>query len=116
MSDTRDTPGSPLGAFGGHATTQEPPQTAGTPPGDPGASPRVRVRTPENPLPHSCAQGHRWAGSLTCHCSVCHRSFSGVKHFDRHRRGGVCLDPAEIGLSLLVGRAFDCWGVPEATP
>ncbi len=32
------------------------------------------------------------------HCSVCHRTFSGVWGFDKHRRNGVCLDPAELGM------------------
>lgn len=32
------------------------------------------------------------------HCSVCHRTFSGMWAFDKHRRDGRCLDPAELGL------------------
>lgn len=27
------------------------------------------------------------------HCSVCHETFGSVRGFDRHRRGGQCLDP-----------------------
>jgi hypothetical protein len=64
-------------------------------------------------LPHSCRCGDRWAGSQTCHCPTCHRTFSGVTHFDRHRRAGECLDPAGIGLSLIEGRAYECWGEPR---
>lgn len=30
------------------------------------------------------------------HCSVCHRTFGTVTSFDRHRRGGACLDPAGL--------------------
>jgi hypothetical protein len=30
------------------------------------------------------------------HCSVCHETFGSVRGFDRHRRGGQCLDPTEI--------------------
>jgi hypothetical protein len=30
------------------------------------------------------------------HCSVCHETFGSVSGFDRHRRGGQCLDPTEI--------------------
>lgn len=30
------------------------------------------------------------------HCSVCHRTFGTVTSFDRHRRGGECLDPAGL--------------------
>jgi hypothetical protein len=61
-------------------------------------------------LPHSCRCGKRWSGSLTCHCPTCHLTFSGVTHFDRHRRNGQCLDPADIGLIVMAGRAFECWG------
>ena len=30
------------------------------------------------------------------HCSVCHETFGSVSGFDRHRRGGQCLDPTTI--------------------
>jgi len=30
------------------------------------------------------------------HCSVCHETFGSVSGFDRHRRGGQCLDPNTI--------------------
>jgi hypothetical protein len=63
-------------------------------------------------LPHSCRCGSRWAGKLTSHCGSCHRTFSGVGAFDRHRRGGVCLDPTGAGMALLSGRAYDAWGFP----
>lgn len=32
------------------------------------------------------------------HCSVCHRTFRGIAHFDRHRRDGRCIPPADLGL------------------
>jgi hypothetical protein len=28
----------------------------------------------------------------------CHRTFGGITGFDRHRRGGECLDPAGLGM------------------
>jgi hypothetical protein len=31
------------------------------------------------------------------HCGACHTTFGGVSGFDRHRRDGQCLTPAEIG-------------------
>lgn len=31
------------------------------------------------------------------HCSVCHRHFGGVTGFDKHRVGGMCLDPGSFG-------------------
>ena len=30
------------------------------------------------------------------HCGNCHVTFGSVSGFDRHRRGGECLDPATI--------------------
>jgi hypothetical protein len=67
-------------------------------------------------LPHSCGGcDSRWSGGLTCHCGSCHNSFGGVSNFDRHRRNGQCVDPAELGLSLLSGRAYPCWGSSEDT-
>lgn len=42
----------------------------------------------------------RWTGRSVAHCAACHRTFSGVSAFDRHRsvRGdhGACVDPADI--------------------
>lgn len=43
----------------------------------------------------------RWdARTAVCHCGACHRSFSGVEWFDRHRSAagehGSCLDPAAV--------------------
>jgi len=62
-------------------------------------------------LPHGCRCGARWSGSNTAHCGAqCHRTFSGIRPFDDHRRDGVCVDPATIGMSLVPGRAYECWG------
>ena len=67
-------------------------------------------------LPHGCRCGARWAGSTTAHCGAqCHKIFSGVTAFDAHRRNGVCLDPATVGMSLVPGRAYECWGYPGST-
>jgi hypothetical protein len=30
------------------------------------------------------------------HCATCHETFGSVRGFDRHRRGGQCLDPATM--------------------
>lgn len=42
----------------------------------------------------------RWTGFNRCHCSGCHRTFSGLALFDAHRRDirgvGTCLNPAQI--------------------
>lgn len=34
------------------------------------------------------------------HCTVCHKTFGGIRLFDRHRKDGVCLDPAGLGMVL----------------
>ena len=39
------------------------------------------------------------AGSRQSHCSVCHRTFSGLRNFDTHRKGGKCVHPASLGMS-----------------
>lgn len=36
-----------------------------------------------------------WTGTSICHCGACHRTFSGIKLFDNHRRGGRCTDPVD---------------------
>jgi hypothetical protein len=63
--------------------------------------------------------GAHWGGSKTCHCTVCHRSFTVVRAFDAHRRGSYepdrrrCVDPATVGL-IDAGRAYPCWGYPQS--
>ena len=34
-----------------------------------------------------------WTPLTAAHCSICHRTFSSASLFDRHRSGGVCVDP-----------------------
>lgn len=43
------------------------------------------------------------------HCGACHRTLGSVTDFDRHRRGGVCLDPVTLGLVEVAG----LWASPE---
>lgn len=45
-----------------------------------------------------CRCGARWTGRGRAHCAACHATFSTASAFDRHRRGGACLDPAAVGL------------------
>jgi hypothetical protein len=49
-------------------------------------------------LTAGCRCGARWSGLSTAHCGSCHVTFTSVTAFDRHRRGGRCLDPVEAGL------------------
>lgn len=51
---------------------------------------------------NTCRCGASWTGLSKAHCSECHRLFSVVSAFDKHRsqdgRHGTCLNPASIGL------------------
>lgn len=48
-------------------------------------------------MPASCKCGRRWSGLGQAHCSICHRHFSTVTNFDRHKPSyDGCLDPAAI--------------------
>lgn len=40
----------------------------------------------------------RWGGVSGAHCTGCHRTFKGVSGFDRHRVGGKCLVPMDLGM------------------
>jgi hypothetical protein len=65
-------------------------------------------------LPHRHTCGARWSGSTTCHCGAvgCHITLSSVGAFTAHRKGGRCNPPAEVGLTLIPGRAYEVWGWP----
>jgi hypothetical protein len=39
----------------------------------------------------------------------------GITAFDRHRKGGVCADPATVGMVLATGRAYEAWTVADVT-
>lgn len=48
-------------------------------------------------MPATCRCGRTWTGLNQAHCAICHRHFSSVAHFDRHRPSyDGCLDPAAI--------------------
>lgn len=57
----------------------------------------------------------RWSGTAKAHCAAsgCHRTFSTVSNFDRHRtidgERGACRDPQDIGLIDRDG----IWGMPS---
>ncbi len=68
--------------------------------------------------PHACAGcDARWGGFNTSHCSGCHRTFTGLTAFDKHRDGDHakstrrCLPPDLVGL-VGAGRDYPCWGFP----
>lgn len=65
---------------------------------------------PGTPATHACGRcSARWTGLRTCHCNTCHRTFTGVTPFDRHRRGDRCLHPVDADL-VDAGRTYACWG------
>lgn len=35
-----------------------------------------------------------------CPTALCHQTFNSPSGFDRHRRGGLCLRPAEVGMVI----------------
>jgi hypothetical protein len=78
---------------------------------------RVRMRPPYKP-PHGCRCGERWSGLNIAHCAAsgCHRTFTGVTAFDKHRAGnkrgakrGECSNPYDVGL---VQSDKGHWGFP----
>jgi hypothetical protein len=59
-----------------------------------------------------------WTGLRACHCSACHRTFTGLEAFDKHRSGSHaagtrhCVDPAGVGLVPANKPWPDGWGYP----
>jgi hypothetical protein len=50
-------------------------------------------------LPVACAGcGQRWYGIDRAHCGTCHRTFTEVDFFDRHRVDDGCRSPASLGM------------------
>jgi hypothetical protein len=60
-----------------------------------------RVRAPaeqQHPVGSKCRDTCQRPTQSQAHCSVCHVTLGGPWAFDRHRRGGECVDPASLGL------------------
>lgn len=80
---------------------------------DAGDAGSARERTAQ-PVAITCSGcTAKWSGVTRAHCSGCHRTFTGVSAFDRHREDGACLDPASLGM---VERDGGLWGAPAMTP
>jgi hypothetical protein len=58
-------------------------------------------------------EGCKMPTPAQAHCSVCHRTFSGVTGFDRHRKNGQCLEPSALGMTE-VNRVWRALGKPAA--
>lgn len=50
-------------------------------------------------ITHSC--GAMWTTTRAAHCAACHRTFGGVRGFERHRKNFTCVDPSTVGLVLI---------------
>ena len=48
-----------------------------------------------------------------CMCPTCKEVFSAVSNFDKHRKAGVCADPASVGLRI-AERGDNSWWVSAA--
>jgi hypothetical protein len=65
---------------------------------------------------------YRWYGYLTCHCSACHRTFTGIHSFDKHRMNGKCVHPEHVldkhgqRMLALTNRRYPCWGAAGEKP
>ena len=58
--------------------------------------------------------GQTWTGTSAAHCGAeCHLTFTSLSAFDRHRRGGKCLDPDEVGLVMKERDRWLGWGYPS---
>lgn len=66
---------------------------------------------PKNAVVHGACQ-RWWTGAERSHASCCHRTFSSLSAFDRHRKGGRCNDPAAMGLVARVKPFGELWGWP----
>jgi len=53
-----------------------------------------------------------WGGLSTCHCAACHRTFTNLKNFDKHRVKNACVDPESVGL-VDAGRKYPCFASPS---
>ncbi|WP_437340034.1 FDXHR family putative zinc-binding protein [Mycolicibacterium conceptionense] len=98
--------------------TNPPTNTAQISPQSAGIAIPERSQPVNHQQPHGCAGcDARWGGYNTSHCSGCHRTFTGLTAFDRHRDGDHanstrhCVSPESVGL-IEAGRAYPCWGFP----
>lgn len=72
------------------------------------AVPRV---SPRGSVGHCGGCDAAWNALSVAHCATCHRTFTTVGAFDRHRRNGHCLDPDEIKQLVRKFRAGrEVWG------
>ena len=95
-------------------TAQEGQQT--TPESAPERPPRRPSSLPRDAI--TCPRcDNWWSGLIACHCSECHRTFTGAYAFDMHRAGSHahgkrhCVDPERVGL-IPANRLWRGWSRP----
>lgn len=77
--------------------------------GEWGSAPQIRA-----PRGFTCGGcPARWSTLRQAHCSGCHRLFTSVSGFDRHRTADGCAHPARVGL---VERGDGLWSFPAPDP
>lgn len=60
----------------------------------------------------NCCDG-KFSGLSTAHCTACHETFTRPSGFDRHRRGGKCIDPRTMPeVYERANRPYPCWQAP----
>lgn len=65
-------------------------------------------------MPIKCPRCPRkWYGLSEAHCATCHEHFGSMSGFDKHRKGGECLLPAERGLVAAERRGGPTWVQPD---
>lgn len=69
----------------------------------------------------TCACGATWTGQQKCHCAACHRTFSGLTTFDKHRtyvEGAdrrLCRDDDALAKLKITPREDGTYGGPPLT-
>lgn len=66
---------------------------------------------PINAIVHGACRSW-WTGGERSHCGGCCRTYTSLSAFDRHRRGGQCLDPQTAGLIARQKPYGLLWGWP----
>ena len=62
-----------------------------------------------------CGKRTRHGARIGC-CATCHELFSGDTAFEKHRRGGTCVAPTEVGLIGRPSKSYPdetVWGLPS---
>jgi len=71
----------------------------------------TETQPPANAIRHgACKQW--WTGAERSHCGGCHRTFTSLTSFEKHRKGLRCNDPTTVGLVARQKPYGELWGLP----